>query len=473
MNRLWVRLAGAFLGVALLAVAGVAVVVNRATESSFRNYVGRQNVVGSNHGLPAALEAHYAANGSWQGAEALLPGRRGSAGRGAGQEQAPGRGGEGPGYLLAAADGTILVANDETDVERELTGDERDRAIALVANERTVGYLSRSGVGAQALDRAEQNFLDEVSDALALAAIGATALALLLALALAWALLRPLGALRQSAAAIARGDLGAQMPVTGPTEYRAVGDAFNRMSAALAESTALRRRMTSDIAHELRAPVSVMRAQLEAMLDGVFPLDTGQLAIVYDETLHLSRLIEDLRTLTRAESGRLSLALEPVDPSALASLMATEFRPLAQDQQIALDTAIEPELPAILADNDRLRQVFSNLLANALAHTPSGGRITVSARRSGASVRFGVTDTGPGLTPEQVARVFERFYRTDDARQRDQGGSGLGLTITQELVRLHGGRVTLESAPGAGSTFAFEIPIAAALPKTQNGPASQ
>ena len=479
MNRLWVRLAMAFLAVALLAVAGVAVVVNRATESSFRNYVGRQNILGGNPNLPAALEAHYATSGTWAGAEALLPGQRGTegmgrgVGEGQGQGAVQGRGGEGPGYLLADARGMILVANAEADIQRPLSEDERDRALALVVDGRTVGYLSRAGIEAQAMDRAEQRFLDEVSDALALAAIGATVLALLLALGLAWALLRPLRALRQSSEAITRGDLGAQTPVTGPTEYRTVAEAFNQMSAALAESTALRQRMTSDIAHELRAPVSVMRAQLEAMLDGVFPMSADQLAIVYDETLHLGRLIEDLRTLTRAEAGRLPLNLAPVNPAALAQRMSTEFLPLAQDQQIALDTAIAPDLPAIQADDDRLRQVFSNLLANALAHTPVGGRITVSAQRRGARVRFGVTDTGPGLSPEQAAHVFERFYRTDDERQRDQGGSGLGLAITHELVRLHGGQITVESAPDTGSTFAFEIPIApGASPATPKGPAS-
>lgn len=475
MNRLWVRLAGTFLAVALLAVVGVAVVVDRATESSFRSYIGRQNMLGGNPDLPAALEAYYAASGTWDGAEALLPGQHGAAaaGRGAGQGPAQGRGGEGPGYLLADADGTILVANNAADVQRPLTDDERDRAVPLVVDGRTVGYLSRTGVEAQVLDRAEQRFLDEVSAALALAAVGAIALALVLALVLSWALLRPLRALQQSSEAIARGDLGAQMAVTGPTEYRMVASAFNRMSAALAESTALRQRMTSDIAHELRAPVSVMRAQLEAMLDGVFPINADQLAIVYDETLHLGRLIEDLRTLTRAEAGRLPLNFTAVDPPALAQRMVTEFLPLAQDQQIALDAAIEPGLPAIRADDDRLRQVFSNLLANALAHTPVGGRITVSARRGAGVVRFGVADTGPGLTPEQAAHVFERFYRTDDARQRDQGGSGLGLAIAHELVRLHGGRIAVESAPGAGSTFTFEIPLDATAPHpTHNGPAT-
>ncbi len=468
MNRLWVRLAGAFLAVALLAVIAVAVVVNRATERSFRSYVGRQNVVGGNSELVRALEAHYAARGSWDGADSLLPGQQGSRGAGRGQGQAHGAG---PGYLVAGTDGVIAAANDHAEIGRALTDDERSRAVTLTVAGRTVGYLTRAGIEAQALDRAQQGFLDEVSDALALAALGAIALAVVLALVLAWVLVRPLGALRQSAEAIARGDLGAQMPVEGPAEYRAVAAAFNRMSMALAESNALRQRMASDIAHELRAPVSVMRAQLEAMLDGVFPLDADQLAIVYDETLHLGRLVEDLRLLTHAEAGRLPLNLEPIDPAPFVQRVVTEFLPLAQDQQIALETAVAPDLPAIRADADRLRQVFANLIANALAHTPAGGHVTVSAQAGPGVVRFAVADTGPGLTTEQAAHVFERFYRTDDARRRDQGGSGLGLAITQELVRLHGGQITVRSAPGAGSTFTFEIPVAPPC-ATNNSPVS-
>jgi len=220
----------------------------------------------------------------------------------------------------------------------------------------------------------------------------------------------------------------------------------------------VRQRMASDIAHELRSPVSVMRGQLEAMMDGVFPLNTEQLAVVYDQTLHLGRLIEDLRTLTRAESGRLPLEMTRVNPNTLVQRVAGDFAPLAQEESIVLRTDIAPALPPIQADEDRLRQVFANLLTNALAHTSSGGCITLKAARTETGVRFTVADTGPGLIPEQAAHVFERFYRTDDARQRDRGGSGLGLAITQELVRLHHGRIWVESTPGAGSTFCFEIP---------------
>jgi two-component system OmpR family sensor kinase/two-component system sensor histidine kinase BaeS len=454
MNKLWVRLTGAFLVVALVAVGAVAGIVNRTTASSFRSYVGQQTTANANTELIRSLEAHYTSAGSWTGAQDILATAR--SGHGGGQER--GSGGEGPLFLLVGVDYTVVAASEPQQIGRSLSDAERDRALALVVEGQTVGYLLREGAGTQALDTAQQKFLDDVSGVLALTAVGAIILALVMGLVLAWVLVRPLSHLRQSAAAIAQGHLGTQMPVAGTTEFREVAAAFNRMSVALAESEAVRQRMTSDIAHELRSPVSVMRGQLEAMMDGVFPLNTEQLVVVYDQTLHLGRLIEDLRTLTRAEARRLPLEMTRVSPNTFAQRVVADFAPLAQEESIALNADIAPALPFIQADADRLRQILANLLANALAHTPSGGSITVKAARTETGVRFAVADTGPGLTSEQAAHVFERFYRADDARQRDRGGSGLGLAITQELVKLHGGRIWVESAPGAGSTFCFEIP---------------
>jgi signal transduction histidine kinase len=458
MNKLWTRLAAAFLIVALVAVGAVAVVVNRTTASSFRSYVGQQNAAAVDSQLVQALEAHYASVGSWEGAQDLLPGQQGGHGQG------QGRGGQGPRFLLANADYTVVAATDPEQIGHRLSTTERDQAQALVVAGETVGYLIRGGAGVQVLDQTQQKFLSDMTRALVLAALGAIVLAVVMGLALSWALARPLRHLQQSAAAITQGNLGTQMPILGTQEFRDVASAFNRMSAALAESEVIRGRMTSDIAHELRSPVSVMRGQLEAMLDGVFPLSTEQLAIVYDQTLHLGRLVEDLRTLTRAESGRLPLELSPVEPGQLVQRVVADFAPLAQDQGITLRADVAPDLSPIPADPDRLRQVLANLVANALIHTPGGGEVTVAVANYASAVRFTVSDTGPGLTPEQAAHVFERFYRTDDARQRDQGGSGLGLAIAHELVRLHRGRIWVDSVPGKGSAFNFEIPAEARVP---------
>lgn len=443
---------------ALVAVGAVAVVVNRTTTSSFQRYVVQQTTVNANAELLQSLEAHYMSAGSWAGAQDILANAR--SGRGSGQGR--GGGGEGPLFLLVGTDYTVIAASEPQQAGRTLSDTERAQALAVVVDGQTVGYLLRAGAEAQGLDTAQQKFLDDMSRVLALTAVGSMILALVMGLALAWFLVRPLRFLRQSAGAIAQGELGAQMPIAGTTEFREVASAFNCMSAALAESEAIRQRMTADIAHELRSPVSVMRGQLEAMMDGVFPLNTEQLVVVYDQTLHLGRLIEDLRTLTRAESKSLPLEMTQLNPDTFVQRVVADFAPLAQEESIVLKTDIAPELPVIQADADRLRQILANLLANAMTHTPSGGSITVKAVRAatGVGVHFAVVDSGPGLTPEQAAHVFERFYRTDDARQRDRGGSGLGLAITQELVKLHSGRIWVESTPGSGGTFCFEIPMA-------------
>jgi signal transduction histidine kinase len=360
---------------------------------------------------------------------------------------------------VADTDYIVLAASDPAQIGRTLDENERNGALALVVGQQTVGYFLRGGAGTQALDKPQEQFLDDVSDALTLTAGAAVVLALIMGVLFAWALTRPLQYLQQSAVSIAQGNVGTQMPVVGTSEFREVAGAFNRMSAALAESQTVRRRMTSDIAHELRSPASVMRGQLEAMMDGVFPLNTEQLAVVYDQTLHLGRLIEDLRTLTRAEADRLPLDLGPVDLAALVQRVTADFAPLAQDQGIMLTATAAPNLPSVRADAGRLRQVLANLLANALRYTPQGGWVTVDAAARDAAVRIAVCDTGPGLTPEQAAHVFERFYQTDDARRRDEDGSGLGLAIAQELVRLHQGRIWVESTVGQGSRFIFEIPF--------------
>ena len=306
MNKLWVRLTVAFLVVALVAVGAVAVIVSRTTTSSFHRYIGQQNGANASTELIQMLEAHYASAGTWAGAQEIITEAR--SGHGAGQGQGRGSG-SGSLFLLAGTDYAVIAASDPQHMGRLLSDAERNQAFALTVEGQTVGYLVRETAGVQALDRAQQQFLDDVSRALVLAGAGAIALALVMGLAFAWLLVRPLRYLHQSAVAIAQGKLGTQMPVEGTAEFRQVAEAFNRMSSALAESEAVRQRMTSDIAHELRSPVSVMRSQLEAMMDGVFPLNTEQLVVVYDQTLHLGRLIEDLRTLTRAEAGRLPLEM--------------------------------------------------------------------------------------------------------------------------------------------------------------------
>ncbi len=451
MNRLWVRLSLAFLLVTWLAIAVVSVIVRNATETSFRHYVNQQNIARFGESLIDQLREYYVANGGWEGAESLLPGH-GDGGSG-GREQ----GRRGAQVLVADESGLVVAATDPS-----LTGSYLDEtalvtAVPLLVDGIQVGWLAQETPGARVMNEAEARFLDETTNWLIAAAVGAGLLAVVFGAALAWELTRPLRALGDAVHALAAGHLGHQVEVSGTQEMIELAQAFNAMSHDLAEGEQLRQRMAADIAHELRTPVSVLRGHLEAMLDGVFPLDGEHLAVAYDQTFHLARLVDDLRLLTMAEAGRLPLERVQAMPEELVTRAVERFMPLAMDADIILSSDIEPALPVILVDIDRLQQVLGNLLTNALRHTQPGGQIRVTVTRRDRTVRFAISNTGEGLSAEQAAHVFERFWRAEEARERDRGGSGLGLAITQQLVNLHGGRIWVETSPGE-TTFIFEIP---------------
>jgi two-component system sensor histidine kinase BaeS len=465
MNRLWVRLTAVFLLVALLAVGVVSLAAGRITSASFRQYVGEETAAS----MAYRLEDYYAATGSWAGAESLLSGWRGGGGmgygRGAGMQG-------GPHFLLADGNGRVLADTRETDVGNTLSDAQWQTARALEVDGETVGWLVSETPGAVAFTTAQQRFLEGITTGLRWAIGGAILLAIVAGGALAWPLTRPLRRLTLAARRVAGGEVGDQvtLPKGSFREVTDLAEAFNGMSLALAEGEKLRHRMAADIAHELRTPVSVMRGQLEGMMDGVLPADTQHIAVVYDQTLHLARLVDDLRTLTLAEAGHLPLALEPIDPGALAGQVVQSFLPAAQDVGLRLETALSSDLPAVLADADRIRQVLANLIANALRHTEDGGYLAVRVEEASRAVRFSVVNSGSTLSPEQAQHVFERFWRAEEARERDRGGAGLGLAISRELVHLHGGRIWVESGENV-TTFSFEIPTAPAQPQSGGGEA--
>lgn len=473
MNRLWVRLSLAFLIVAWTAIAALALIVDNTTERSFRQYLSQRNAESFSDDAVAALEQFYADNGTWTGAESLLPGP--GQGQG-GQGQGHGQGSEGEGggtqsrrggatVLVADAAGIVAIATDADAIGTALEQATLDNARALVVDGQTVGYLAQLTPSAQALGNAEERFLAEANRWLILAAIGASLLAVLVGGLLAWQLTRPLRALTGTAHALAAGQLGRQVEVRGAAEITDLARAFNRMSHDLAEGEALRQRMAADMAHELRTPVSVLRGHLEAMLDGMFPLDAEHLAVAYDRTIHLTRLVDDLRLLTRAEAGQLPLERQRIAAGTLVRRALESFAPLLLDAGITLRDELSDVLPDVEVDIDRMQQVLGNLLANALRHTPEGGTITVRAQPVNGRVRIAVSNTGKGLTREEAAQVFTPFWRAEEARERDKGGSGLGLAISQQLVMLHGGRMWAASATD-GATFAFELP-AADRPRTR------
>jgi signal transduction histidine kinase len=233
----------------------------------------------------------------------------------------------------------------------------------------------------------------------------------------------------------------------------------------LARADELRRNMTADVAHELRTPLSVIRGKLEGVLDGVYPATPEHLEPILEESKLLAHLVEDLRLLALAEAGQLTLEKRAVDVGDLLRDAQVNFGPQADDRRITLALDLPSELPSVEADRRRISQVVSNLLTNALRHTPQGECVTLSAALSPSlpggdkgGVTISVSDTGTGIPTEELPYIFERFWRGEKSRSRAGGGSGLGLAIAKQLVELHGGSIAVESTPGAGSTFRFTLP---------------
>lgn len=265
----------------------------------------------------------------------------------------------------------------------------------------------------------------------------------------------PLGDLIDAAESVEAGNYAVRVRPRGPRELRSLSGAFNSMSARLERSEEQRRRLLADVTHELRTPLTVMQGNLEALLEGVYPADAEHLAPILDETRVLSRLVDDLRTLSLAEAGSLTLYREPTDVATLVSDIVASFRSQADGTGVALGTDISGHLPPADVDPVRVREVLSNLLSNALRYTPRGGSVRVGASASEGRMRVTVRDTGPGIAAEALPHVFDRFYKSDESR-----GAGLGLAIAKGLVVAHGGEIEAMSAPGEGTEMRLWLPTA-------------
>jgi signal transduction histidine kinase len=444
MNRLWVRLSLAFLLIAWLSIAAMALVVQRTTEVDFRQYINQRNASANSQQQIDRLQSYYAEHQSWVGSEAVFGQRGEGSGRGAV-------------FSVAGVDGVIVVSTDPTLVGTAIPATALSQAAQLQVDGQTVGLLYRRTPGEQALGTAEIAFLSEANRTLAITGIAVSILAVLIGIGLSWLLARPLKNLTGVIHDFPSKKLGQQVEVSGTIETQALAQAFNAMSSQLAEAEALRQRMAADVAHELRTPVSVLRGHLEAMRDGVFSLDQEHLAVAHDQTLYLGRLVDDLRVLTLAEAKHLPLNMSPIVLSDLAHDMVERFRPLAMDANVQLKFSTSASGALIQGDTQRLQQVMGNLLTNALRHTAMGDEITVSVEEREQNIRLSIRNTGSHLTAEEAKNVFLPFWRTSESREHDSGGSGLGLAISKQLIDLHNGRIWVESSANE-VVFHVEIP---------------
>ena len=275
---------------------------------------------------------------------------------------------------------------------------------------------------------------------------------------------RILGPIRHVLAATKRvsaGSYAERVPVAEDDELGALSDGFNAMAAALEEGERRRGEFISDVSHELHTPLSTLQGYAEGLLDGVVEPGEEAWGLMYAETERMRRLVDDLRQLSRAETGRLALRVAPVRPEDPVRLATESMRPLFAEKGVALGCEVPGGPPAVLADADRVVQVLANLLSNALRHTPPDGSVSVRAEARGRFVLFQVEDTGVGIPPEHLPRIFERFYRVEKSRSREGGGSGVGLAICRALVEAMGGTIRAESAgQDRGAAFIFSLPAA-------------
>ena len=456
-RSLWVKLLAGFGLVAIVAVGVVAVLANRTTTEQFQLYVTQGKQTRAERLAPDFAD-YYAQTGSWTGVaewiDSLETSQPGVRGQGRGRNQDSGFASDR--LLLADPGGHVLADSQEELVGQQLSDAELAAGVPIEVGGQVVGILLVTAEGT-IHGSLETEFLDQVNRSLLWAGLVAGGVALILGLLLARQLTAPLRALTDAAHNLADGDVR-QVEVHSQDEIGELGQAFNLMAESLAHQETLRRNLMADIAHELRTPLTVIRGDLEALLDGVFEPTPEALASLQEETLMLSRLVDDLRALALAEAGQLRLERRPADLANLLRGVVAAFDLQAESQGQRLLLEMPANLPLVDADPQRVRQIVANLISNALRHAPDSGRVIVKATQQSGVVQISVSDDGSGIAPEDLPYVFDRFWQ--GRKPRGDGvdsSSGLGLAIARELVRAHGGRIWVESKVGEGTTFYFTL----------------
>jgi two-component system, OmpR family, sensor histidine kinase BaeS len=452
------KLTLAFLVVGLLGAALVAVYVGIRTRNELDRLVRAQESLW----IVAALTAYYEETGSWRGVDAALL-RRG------GPRSMMGRMHSDLAMVTLADEAGVVIAGGPHHATGSRLSERVLRlAVPLRVDGRVVGHVLLDGLVARLLPNTpEADFMRRVQTAILFSGVTAAGLALVVGGLLARTLMRPIHALTAATHAVAGGELGRQVEVDGEDELAELAIAFNRMSSDLARTTAVRRQMTADIAHDLRTPLTVLMGYTEALSDGKLAGSAETYAVMHREARHLDRLISDLRILSLADAGELPLNRIALAPATLLQRAAAAHFVQAEERGIRMTVEAPADLPLVSVDPERMARVLNNLVTNALRYTPADGSITLRAEsRRGDRIALVVEDTGTGIAPEHLSRVFDRFYRGDPARQA-AGESGLGLAIVKSLVEAHGGAVIAESTPGKGTRFTVQLPAtssAASLP---------
>jgi two-component system sensor histidine kinase BaeS len=443
------KLTLAFLFVTLVAVGLAATIVWINTSIGFNQYIVDQRQAD----FISVVSDYYHINGNWSGVDAALRKQGLLPPEVAANTHPP----DPQPFALVDQNRVVIIASGQYEAGQKIQKGVLEKGVSIESSGLLVGFVLTSGQ-APVRNTIEQKYLDSVNRSLLVAALGGGLIALILGILFARSLTRPIRELTSAIRSMAKGDLKQTVPVKSTDELGALANSFNQLSADLSHSNQLRKQMAADIAHDLRNPITVISGYLESMKDGRLTPTPERFSILQDEVNHLQRLVEDLRILSLADSGELSLNLSPVSPFDLLERTGKSYQEIAFQKKIKFKTEVEPGLDgtSIVIDVERIEQVLGNLINNAIYNTDSGGEILLSARKENSLLLLEVKDNGTGISPDDLPLIFDRSFRGDTSRSSD--GSGLGLAIAKSIVELHGGKIIAESILGEGSLFCVKLP---------------
>jgi two-component system sensor histidine kinase BaeS len=449
MRSISTKLILAFLSIGIISVAIIFITARWNTRAEFIKFLSDQN----QSDVVTQLSDYHRENGSWVGADKVFVQDMGPQ-----PDNSPGPGHVRiPPFTLVDTNGNVIISNERYKIGDHVPQEDLARGVSIVEDGKVIGILVPMHVSFGGNPR-EVEFIERTNLILLYGAFIGAVIALLLGIFLSRTLTRPIRELTQATHAVSEGDLSQQVPVRSSDELGELAKAFNKMSAELSRSVNTRKQMTADIAHELRTPLSLILGHAEAVHDGVLQPTRDNFEIIREEATRLEHLVNDLRILSLADAGELIINPQIIEPQRLLQEVASLYRYQAQRKNITLDLDIASPFSTVEVDPGRMTQVLTNILDNALRHTPEGGRIILSAKQVQDQIELAIQDSGPGLKAEDIDRIFERFYRTDSSRQREDGGSGLGLAIARSIVQAHGGQLSAESEAGNGLKIKITLP---------------
>jgi signal transduction histidine kinase len=441
------------------------VVTNRVVYNRFADLVIRSGTNFSKRVVPI-LEQYYQANGSWDGVENLVFDTPGNREGGFGRFRQENGNMIMPGLMITAQDERfLLIDGDEIIFDTNPDGifinnpeNLTKFGSPVIVNGKQVGtFLVASMMGI--LNESQNIYLARVNRTLIWVGAIAILLVFLVAIWQSKSIIQPLREMAVASRLLAKGDYNQRVQVQRNDELGDMSKSFNLMATELAQQAALRRQLMADVAHELRTPLSVLRIDLESMEDGLMEASPENVRSLQSEVSYLSNLVDDLRMLSMADAGDLRFEKSPVELNSLVRDMVERQQFAARDRKIDLISSLLEKEIYVFGDSQRLSQVLVNLLSNAIQHTPPDNQIFITTEMSDKNAIVKVKNLGAWIPGDELERIFDRFYRLDRSRNRNQGGSGLGLSIARSLIEAHGGKIWAESEEGQSTTFTFKLPI--------------